>query len=298
MPTGSHRFMNASYELAKTSEQSADAQDQTRDEMLEGTEDKLSTEYSESSTGDPLDVEEGRMIAERKGKGGAKRSRKELKALLNEEFSVGKSIDPDWGELEYTCRKCVNEDAPDGCCTFFSSFCCGVLCRAKRLGNMSVLCLTRTSDGRSNLHCVVGPFWPVLMFVTYPLILFFSGIVAIFHLQAAPLYLQVLWWGSTLTLVGALAFTGCRNPGIVRRWKAKPDGCSHWIWSDQGRTYRPPRARYDGDCGVVIEEFDHTCPWTGTGIGRRNMPAFQLFLCSLCTCIILDILLAGGTFNV
>ena len=58
--------MNASYELAKTSEQSADAQDQTRDEMLEGTEDKLSTECSESSTGDPLDEEEGRMIAEQR----------------------------------------------------------------------------------------------------------------------------------------------------------------------------------------------------------------------------------------
>lgn len=37
---------------------------------------------------------------------------------------------------------------------------------------------------------------------------------------------------------------------------------SNWRWSDQANTYRPPGATYDRDCGVVIKEFDHTCPWT------------------------------------
>ena len=33
----------------------------------------------------------------------------------------------------------------------------------------------------------------------------------------------------------------------------------------------------NSDCGVVIEEFDHVCPWTGTAIGKRNMGAFKTF---------------------
>ena len=32
------------------------------------------------------------------------------------------------------------------------------------------------------------------------------------------------------------------------------------------------------DCGVIIDDFDHTCPWTGTGIGGKNMPFFTAFL--------------------
>lgn len=63
------------------------------------------------------------------------------------------------------------------------------------------------------------------------------------------------------TLLVALALTGCRNPGIVRRWPEKPPNCDHWYWSDQVGTFRPPKSQYDGDCGLIIEEFDHTCPW-------------------------------------
>jgi len=29
---------------------------------------------------------------------------------------------------------------------------------------------------------------------------------------------------------------------------------------------------------VVIEDYDHLCPWTGTGIGKKNMLAFKLFV--------------------
>jgi hypothetical protein len=29
---------------------------------------------------------------------------------------------------------------------------------------------------------------------------------------------------------------------------------------------------------VLIQDYDHLCPWTGTGIGRKNMLAFKVFL--------------------
>ena len=53
---------------------------------------------------------------------------------------------------------------------------------------------------------------------------------------------------------------------------------------------------YDRDCGVVIEEFDHTCPWTGTGIGKANMPYFSTFVSCVCICLIFNILLMVGIF--
>jgi hypothetical protein len=31
-----------------------------------------------------------------------------------------------------------------------------------------------------------------------------------------------------------------------------------------------------------MEEFDHTCPWTGTGIARKNLPCFYVFTGSCC----------------
>jgi len=37
--------------------------------------------------------------------------------------------------------------------------------------------------------------------------------------------------------------------------------------------------------------FDHTCPWTGTAIGKKNMPAFQAFIFFLFACLIMDIAL-------
>ena len=63
------------------------------------------------------------------------------------------------------------------------------------------------------------------------------------------------------------------------------------------RRYRPPGAQYDSDCGVVIEGFDHVCPWTGTGIGAANLGAFHTFVSCLCVCLILDVLLLVGALD-
>mmetsp|Transcript_11932 Transcript_11932/g.28582 ORF Transcript_11932/g.28582 Transcript_11932/m.28582 type:complete len:116 (-) Transcript_11932:171-518(-) len=76
-----------------------------------------------------------------------------------------------------------------------------------------------------------------------------------------------------------------------------------WFWNEQVGSYRPPGALYCRECGVrkswllehyntfvqstkfvafslqvLIQDYDHLCPWTGTGIGRKNMLAFKIFL--------------------
>jgi hypothetical protein len=42
-----------------------------------------------------------------------------------------------------------------------------------------------------------------------------------------------------------------------------------WFWNEQVGSYRPPGALYCRECGVLIQDYDHLCPWTGTGIGGR-----------------------------
>eukprot|EP00558_Chaetoceros_sp_UNC1202_P001963 CAMPEP_0197260222 /NCGR_PEP_ID=MMETSP1429-20130617/83923_1 /TAXON_ID=49237 /ORGANISM="Chaetoceros sp., Strain UNC1202" /LENGTH=80 /DNA_ID=CAMNT_0042724457 /DNA_START=478 /DNA_END=720 /DNA_ORIENTATION=- len=72
-----------------------------------------------------------------------------------------------------------------------------------------------------------------------------------------------------------------------------PEGASaaRWRWNDQVQSFIPRGSYYDPDCAVVVEEFDHTCPWTGTAIGKANMTAFQMFIGLLFTCLIMDIIL-------
>ena len=54
-----------------------------------------------------------------------------------------------------------------------------------------------------------------------------------------------------------------------------------WFWNEQVGSFRPPGALYCRECGVLIQDYDHLCPWTGTGIGRGNMAAFKTFVVSI-----------------
>ena len=40
-------------------------------------------------------------------------------------------------------------------------------------------------------------------------------------------------------------------------------------------------------------EFDHTCPWTGTGIGKRNLGYFHVFTASCCLLLVYIIFVAA-----
>jgi hypothetical protein len=77
-----------------------------------------------------------------------------------------------------------------------------------------------------------------------------------------------------------------------------------WYWNEQVGSYRPPGALYCRECGVsrscynylgrivssfgpcansfflqvLVQEYDHLCPWTGTGIGHDNIQAFKVFV--------------------
>jgi hypothetical protein len=154
--------------------------------------------------------------------------------------------------------------------------------------------------------CIVGPYWPMLVFVTYPLVLGISAWTAkkaIFVSNYHPA-LVVVWTVLTLGLCLALFLVSCSDPGILPKYIEPPspsdkmcdDGSGEysrldWRWNDRVQSYVPRGAFYDTDCAVVVEQFDHTCPWTGTAIGKKNMPAFQAFIFFLFSCLIMDVML-------
>ena len=221
------------------------------------------------------------------------------------------------------CRKACDDGTPrdhndsghDCGCRLLSALVCSRL-NVRRVGNMPVLCSRKIADGgRGGVvlepGIIVGPYWPVMLFITYPLIIIVSLICLAKLIRDSYLgWLIVVWFLSTLCVIVSLFQTACRNPGLlVRRvhttstvppslasvLPATSIAPSTWRWSDQAFTYRPSGAVYDDECKVVCREFDHVCPWTGTAIAEDNMTAFKCFVSGICGLLVLDaVLLAGG----
>lgn len=238
------------------------------------------------------------------------RKNAKIKHWRESPFAVG-IVTPSWEEEQSICccntSYCKEDIDVQGCLC-----CAGFVCSrigAKRVGNMAVLSQSMewveqvTVDEESGeeevkryqrprLHCVVGPYWPMLFFVTYPLILGVSGMTLLKAIPHKPPLLQLAWAICTVGLIVALAKTSCSDPGILYRHENPPPQDENgWRWSDQAQSYRPRGAYFDTDCAVVVEEFDHTCPWTGTAIGKNNMTPFQCFVGLIFLCLIFDILL-------
>ena len=135
---------------------------------------------------------------------------------------------------------------------------------------------------KREVQLIVGPFWPMLLFITYPLIFGVSFFTLKNAIPGKPLPLQIAWGVLTFQLIRSLFNTGFRDPGIMKRHKNPPaqevrDGSDDdedetrrrvafrwqanrgaWRWSDQAQSYRPRNSMYDPDCKCIIEEFDHT----------------------------------------
>jgi hypothetical protein len=199
-------------------------------------------------------------------------------------FAVG-LVDVTWADSRRVGRSCQN----------ISAFICPLL-NAGRVGNMVVLKQSTEKQDEENiprLDCIMGPHWVMSVCVTYPIILVVSAITAV-RIVNQPWPLIIVWAILTLALLVALSMVACRNPGIMRRFDSQPD--DEWRWNDQARTFRPKGAKYDPECAVVVESFDHTCPWTGTAIGKGNITAFRCFVGLLVVCLVMDIFLITSPF--
>jgi len=156
-----------------------------------------------------------------------------------------------------------------------NSLCC---CCTRRVGGMLFLCERR--DGSPLI--IAGPCWPFCTFVTLPLILGLSALVAYFCIfrknSAMPVWFAFIYLPLIAITVITLFGVSCRDPGLLVRVTDEEAGQGGWLWNEQVGSFRPQDALYCRECKAVIQDFDHLCPWTGTGIGKGNMWCFKAFV--------------------
>jgi hypothetical protein len=193
---------------------------------------------------------------------------KKIKHWKDNHFAVG-CVNANWKDDRMWCGTGRNH-ADINHAVWPSAYVCGCL-GADRVGNLAILAQTteecnevemvngnlRRRRRRPKLLWVVGPYWPVNLCLTYPLILGISFWTAYTKLVDQHIAVIITWGFCTGFLIFALLMVACGDPGVLYRQKQIPAGAVDWRWNDQARTYRPPKARFDPECQVVVEGFDH-----------------------------------------
>mmetsp|Transcript_8107 Transcript_8107/g.16370 ORF Transcript_8107/g.16370 Transcript_8107/m.16370 type:complete len:278 (+) Transcript_8107:70-903(+) len=162
------------------------------------------------------------------------------------------------------------------------SCCERMSCAKYYIGNMPVLL---SKDGEPVV--IAGSWWPFCTGITVPLIVGGVTLTTVFVLvPRAPFWVFIIYFALVIATLTSLFFVSCRNPGLIeKREKVEGKGVarddvdrSRWIWNDRVKSYRPRGSLYCDSNDVVVEEYDHFCPWTGTSIGKKNMSAFKMFV--------------------
>lgn len=166
---------------------------------------------------------------------------------------------------------------------------CFGLFKIRRIGNIYVLAEWCRSDGKKRRICV-GPYWHFLIFT-----LFIIGAVTymIYAWVIPPEDKVERIIGLALSILAILSFlcTALSDPGIYPRF-SKPL-LKNWTYSEFAQSYRPPGVIFCQQCQVLIEDYNHFCPWSGTVIGRGNEPYFQVFICSMVVSLVYDLIVTG-----
>lgn len=236
--------------------------------------------------------------------------------ILNYNYDDNNNNNHNNDDARFLSRRIKKNSSTAGFTAFFFRWipCVG------RVGNMIILFQTIPSpnnlengiiggddirrSSRPVLHCVAGPYWMVLVCITLPLIFGLSTVVATTSIANCHWMVIATWSFCNVMLLVSLLNVSCRDPGILYRYTEIPqvqqqqsnynnNGNTavqeNWVWNDQALTYRPKSALYDNDCAVIIDGFDHVCPWTGTAIGKKNMFWFRLFVPFVFITILYDV---------
>lgn len=181
------------------------------------------------------------------------------------------------GNIIYCTSASSSRPPPRRACPLLHSLLCTLLLRRRHVGNMPVL----LSRGGAPV-VVVGSWFPFCALVTFPLVAGSVALVTAFLVVPyAPVWVYCLYLPLAAGVLLALCGVACSNPGLVEHRpdisdEAKRAG-TH-VWNDRVGSWRPKGSLYCGTNDVVVEKYDHFCPWTGTAIGRGNMFFFKAFV--------------------
>ena len=121
-----------------------------------------------------------------------------------------------------------------------------------------------------------------------------STITALIYASVLPRHLTVersVGLGLSVLALVALMCTAMSDPGIYPR-HSKPLEDS-WTYSEYAQSYRPAGVIYCQQCQVLIEEYNHFCPWSGIVIGKGNEPFFQVFITSTVLALLYDVVIVS-----
>lgn len=164
---------------------------------------------------------------------------------------------------------------PSPCCVYY------------RVGALSVVCEWRDSGGRKT-RLFLGPYWPWLL-ATLTALSTVTCFVYLIVVPGVPWKLKGTGIGLSCLSLVLLLFTAMSDPGIFRR-HARPMA-DDWTWSEVAQSYRPPGTVYCQESEVLIEGYDHFCPWSGTVIGKKNRTVFLCWIVVLVSALIFDLTL-------
>ena len=175
----------------------------------------------------------------------------------------------------------------------------------RRMGKLYV-CATeeRGLDGgrlggpRATPTWVVGPCWPMLV-LTNCLIVGVTALAMVTYLPYVHWVFGVFGVGLLAFVVFALAKTACTNPGVLPRHAGPDPPERNWRWSEQAQSYYPPGVTYCTESQVLVRDYDHFCPWTGTLIARDNFCCFTNFTgCLMFACLGVGAILVFGLMQI
>ena len=162
----------------------------------------------------------------------------------------------------------------------------------KRIGNT----YTFFGDIYGDPKLIIGPHWPLYLFVTC---LFTAGTYLIYSNFGKYLnfYLKAIGIIIYLIFLISYTYTVIINPGfpkhdidsITGEPRKKFYYCNECkIWANLEK-----KTQHCPECNICIEGNDHHCPWTGKCIGQRNHTSFIIFVCSVFVLFVYLIILIG-----
>lgn len=158
--------------------------------------------------------------------------------------------------------------------------CCGLL-RVRKIGNIYVL----AEYGERRL--VLGPYWHFLL-VTLVMLAAINTIIYVVVLPAAYEIERVIGLSLAILAILSLICTAVTDPGVFPRY-SRPLA-DDWTYSEYAQSFRPPGVVYCQQSHLLIEDYNHFCPWSGTVIGKGNEVYFQVFISAIILSLIFDVL--------
>jgi hypothetical protein len=166
-------------------------------------------------------------------------------------------------------------------------------------------CTSRSmSNSQRRFDLVLGPYWIVFVTCTLPFVLSLSVCTLKLainillqndsHASAMGVIIPI-WYTCTVISIISLFTTAIIDPGILSRYRERPD--PSWRWNESAQSFIPPNAVFEPDLNLVVEGYHHTCIYTGTAIGRKNLAPFFLFIGFGSFCFVMDIILLVLAFK-